>query len=220
MDPQLSKGRPKMSSGDEASKQQAPGAGLKFKSEAAKVDLSLPSERQETPDAPPVKLEEAVKPSFEEAQAPSQEPIPAEDVKMGPLTTGLLILVIVAFVCWVGWLIMKKADDPDAKRPVVAKPLHIALTQGGEFNPDLQLQHYIVIRPKKDAVNVPDSQKADVNTATKEQLQKIPGVNEWIAGAIIKRRPYKSLDELLEKSVIGETRLADAKPYFKISAAK
>ena len=38
--------------------------------------------------------------------------------------------------------------------------------------------------------------KLDLNTATQEQLQKLPGLNEATAKQIIAGRPFKSVDEL------------------------
>ncbi len=211
----MSSGKPEDASSPQGS------AGLKFKpgTEAAKVDLSLPSEKGERPEIPPLK-------TFEEPEAPAAETPAAasapahEDIKIGPLTTGLLVLIVVAFVCWAGWLFMRGDEVPDAKRPVVAKPLHIALSEGGEFKPDPLMIRFVVLRTKTVAPVVPDAQKLDVNKASREELMKIPGMNEWIASAVVKRRPYKTLDDLVNKSVIGETRFEDTKAYLKVAASK
>ena len=46
--------------------------------------------------------------------------------------------------------------------------------------------------------------KLDLNTATEKQLMTLDGIGEARAKAIIKGRPYKGKDELVEKKVIPE----------------
>jgi DNA uptake protein ComE-like DNA-binding protein len=42
----------------------------------------------------------------------------------------------------------------------------------------------------------------DINSATKEQLDALPGIGSARADAIIKGRPYKGKDDLLHKKII------------------
>jgi len=54
--------------------------------------------------------------------------------------------------------------------------------------------------------------KIDINSATKEELMKLPGVGDAIADKIIAGRPYKTKAELTSKKIVGP------KAYSKIRA--
>jgi competence protein ComEA len=44
----------------------------------------------------------------------------------------------------------------------------------------------------------------DINSATKEQLDALPGIGEARSEAIIKGRPYKGKDELYQKKILSK----------------
>ena len=44
--------------------------------------------------------------------------------------------------------------------------------------------------------------KIDLNSASPEELQKLPGIGEALSKKIVENRPYKRKDELVQKKVI------------------
>ncbi len=56
----------------------------------------------------------------------------------------------------------------------------------------------------------------DINTADSKTLAGLPGVGEKTAEAIIKGRPYKSVDDLAKVKGIGEKKLAKLRPLVTV----
>ena len=49
------------------------------------------------------------------------------------------------------------------------------------------------------------AEKLDLNTATEQQLSELPGIGESRSKAIIKGRPYKGKDELVERKILTQS---------------
>lgn len=59
----------------------------------------------------------------------------------------------------------------------------------------------------------------DLNTATAEDLETLPGVGPKLAAAIIEyrtRQPFQSVDELSNVSGIGDKKLEDIRPHVRV----
>ena len=57
--------------------------------------------------------------------------------------------------------------------------------------------------------------KLNVNTATTEALQGVPGIGRVLAGRIIAARPFGSADELGKVKGIGRVKYEQVRPYFE-----
>jgi DNA uptake protein ComE-like DNA-binding protein len=58
----------------------------------------------------------------------------------------------------------------------------------------------------------PKADLLDINTASaKEMIDKLPGIGEARAAAIVKGRPYKGKDELVQKNILPESVYAKIK---------
>ncbi len=56
----------------------------------------------------------------------------------------------------------------------------------------------------KPAATVPADDKIDINRAKADQLMTLDGIGDARAKAIIKGRPYKAKDELVDKNIIPQ----------------
>lgn len=56
----------------------------------------------------------------------------------------------------------------------------------------------------------------DINTASKEDLESIPGIGPVLASRIIAGRPYKNMDDLLKVKGIGKKKLKKLRTYFVV----
>jgi competence ComEA-like helix-hairpin-helix protein len=57
--------------------------------------------------------------------------------------------------------------------------------------------------------------KLDINTASMEALQNIPGIGPAMANRIMAARPFKSADDLSKVKGIGKAKYQTLRPYFR-----
>jgi competence protein ComEA len=62
--------------------------------------------------------------------------------------------------------------------------------------------------------------KVDLNTAGVEELARLPGMNSQTAEKIVGNRPYRKLDELITKKVLGKKEFAQVREYIVIKSGK
>ncbi len=65
---------------------------------------------------------------------------------------------------------------------------------------------------------MPSGIRIDLNSATRRQLQALPGVSATTAKKIVKGRPYATVDDVLKAGVARAT-LEKIRPYVGVSAA-
>jgi competence ComEA-like helix-hairpin-helix protein len=62
----------------------------------------------------------------------------------------------------------------------------------------------------------PQPKPVNVNTATRPELEKLPGIGRVLAERIIAARPYKSVDDLKKVEGMGEKTFAMVKPLVTV----
>ena len=58
--------------------------------------------------------------------------------------------------------------------------------------------------------------KVDINQAGVEELTKLPGITRVLAERITKNRPYRKLDDLVTRKVLGKKQFARVREYIVI----
>jgi competence protein ComEA len=65
--------------------------------------------------------------------------------------------------------------------------------------------------PKKAASEAPKSDLLDINSASEKELAELKGIGDVRAKAIVKGRPYKGKNELVDKKIVPQKVYDDIK---------
>ena len=58
--------------------------------------------------------------------------------------------------------------------------------------------------------------RIDLNRANRSELVRLPGMTQEVADRVIQNRPYRKLDELISKKVIGKKHFAQIREFVVI----
>ena len=58
--------------------------------------------------------------------------------------------------------------------------------------------------------------KVDLNTASREELVGLPGLGESLADKIIRNRPYRKIDDLVSRKILGRKQMALIKAHVTV----
>ena len=70
---------------------------------------------------------------------------------------------------------------------------------------------------KDSAATLEPNEKIDLNSAPRDEIMQLPGIGETLANRIIERRPYKSIDLLIEVNGIGRIKLKKIRPFLNLN---
>ena len=94
-----------------------------------------------------------------------------------------------------------------------SNPDRIAELRAHQRQEDRELQRF-----RKDEEEANSSQiLLDLNTASKEEIESIKGINAGLAGRIVAGRPYKTVDDLLRIKSIGQKKFQELRSHFTLS---
>ncbi|HET8580553.1 MAG TPA: helix-hairpin-helix domain-containing protein [Nitrospiraceae bacterium] len=135
-----------------------------------------------------------------------------------------MLAVTATLVLWIGWPGPKEpATDP----PPTAQE-HAGGPQGTTQNPsvsDWAVSSHAVTEGQRTSQTVvipttKGTQRLDINRATIEELQGLPGIGEVLARRVVERRrargSFHTVEDLLEVKGIGEKRLNSLRPLILV----
>ena len=60
--------------------------------------------------------------------------------------------------------------------------------------------------------------KVDINTASAMELERLPGMTGKLSQRIIAHRPYRKIDDLVRRKVLGRKQLAGITEYISVGS--
>jgi competence protein ComEA len=118
----------------------------------------------------------------------------------------------VALVFWIGWPTGQDLpSDPSraaAQASAKLKPDHEAAPDRGTG---------VGISQPREADRAPQKAKLDINRATVQELQALPGIGEVLAQRVVEYRgvhgPFKTIEGLIKVKGIGPKRMEQLRPF-------
>jgi competence protein ComEA len=138
-----------------------------------------------------------------------------------------MLAVTAALVVWIGWPVPESRED--APRVVADQPVEPVDRHEIRDAPGAR----VVPLPGPPPVDTPKSPsglpvaksnvRLDLNHATVEDLQRLPGIGEVLARRVVEARrskgSFSTVEELLEVKGIGEKKLERLRPLIMVNAA-
>jgi len=75
------------------------------------------------------------------------------------------------------------------------------------------------LRPRGEQLS-PTVAKLDINSAGIDELVRLPGMTLQLAEQIIRNRPYRKLDDLITRKVLGKKQFARIREFVIVSRDK
>lgn len=115
-----------------------------------------------------------------------------------------MLAAAAALVLWIGWPTQGPTPEPEESAPD-------SLPQTGQ-KPPTSLPRPTELAPATPATVA----RLDINHASVEELQHLPGIGEVLARRVVERRtvhgPFRTVEELREVKGIGARRLEQLRP--------
>ncbi len=135
------------------------------------------------------------------------------------LFSGQRLIVIILFLAFLsgggvlGYQIMKEypkfAPTPEIEKPVIEETVSSRPAVVTEKTPIAKLA-------KKEREKLQAALKVNINTASSEELQKIPYIGPARAQAIIAARPYRKIEDITKAYRIGDGTLAKIRDHITV----
>ena len=106
-----------------------------------------------------------------------------------------IVIALAAFGLASGAALAQQAPKADAKKTEAAKPAEAPKADAKKETPKVEAKAELM----------------DINSATEKELASLKGIGDVRAKAIVKGRPYKGKDELVQKKIIPEGVYNDIK---------